>query len=383
MHLFVIDLFISLDTVAPIISGLNNKGKKTVIYFANPMQDFSKHKLIKYLNKSNFNNYKGILCLGTLNKIYFLFLKIIMHLPIMILKKLNKFWETLYKKIIFFNEKQLIKFLIKNKFHSVTIENSLPYNKKEIIINACNKARIPIICIASGLFTQKMKEKVNIDFFDKIDLFLTPNLFAPYHLNILNSKKFIVCGSPRYDDDWIKKLKEIYNCKNSYNNKNLKIAYFLRSSAYNFNEHLKLIKEIKKIKNVELKIGNKPREIVPLKLSLFGTDKLNTTELINWSDIVISSATSILVEAVQRERLAICLEHLTPEKNLYASFFSDHNKVVFNSNSDQDVIEKIKKFNFNNNFENIDKKDIDLFLNKFINRKYEGYSIVEDILKYY
>ena len=383
MHLFVIDLFISLDTVAPIISGLNNKGKKTVIYFANPLQDFSNHKLIKYLNKSNFNNHKGILCLGTLNKIYFLFLKIIMHLPIIILKKLNRLWTILYKKIIFFDEKLLIKFLMKNKFRSVTIENSLPYNKKEIIINACNKARIPIICIASGLFTQKKREKINIDFFDKIDLYLTPNLFAPYHLNILNSKKFIVCGSPRYDDDWIKKLKEIYNCKNNYNYKNLKIAYFSRSNAYNFNDHLNLIKEIKKIENVELKIGNKPREIVPLKLSLFGTDELNTTELINWSDIVISSATSILVEAVQREKLAICLEHLTPEKDNYASFFSDHNKVVFNSNSDQDVIEKIEKFNFGNNFENIDKKDIDLFLNKFINRKHEGYSIVENTLKYY
>ena len=158
MHLFIVDLFISLDTVAPIISALNNKNKKTEIYFANPLQDFSNHKLIKHLNKSNFNSNKGILCLGILNNIYFLFLKIIMHLPIIILKKLNRLWTIFYKKIIFFDEKNLIKFLIQKKFHSVTIENSLPYNKREIIINACNKAKIPVICIASGLFTQKKKE---------------------------------------------------------------------------------------------------------------------------------------------------------------------------------------------------------------------------------
>ena len=41
-----------------------------------------------------------------------------------------------------------------------------------------NKAKVPVICIASGLFTQKKREIIGIDFFDKIDLFLTPNLFV-------------------------------------------------------------------------------------------------------------------------------------------------------------------------------------------------------------
>ena len=54
---------------------------------------------------------------------------------------------------------------------------------------------------------------------------------------------------------------------------------------------------------------------------------MNTTELILWSDIVISSATSILVESVQRKKLTICLEYLTPEKDNYA-IFSDHEKII-------------------------------------------------------
>ena len=61
-------------------------------------------------------------------------------------------------------------------------------------------------------------------------------------------------------------------------NKKLKIAYFTRSNSYKFDEHLKLIEQIKKIKNVEIKLGNKPRETVPLKLSLFSRDELNTSE---------------------------------------------------------------------------------------------------------
>ena len=72
MHLFIVDLFISLDTVAPIIDGLNKKGQKTKICFVNPMQDFSHHRLIRYLNKSKFNQNHGQLCLGFVNKINYI-----------------------------------------------------------------------------------------------------------------------------------------------------------------------------------------------------------------------------------------------------------------------------------------------------------------------
>ena len=383
MHLFIIDLFISLDTVAPLIDGLNRNKQKTKICFTNPLQDFSNHKLVQYLNKSKFNENHGTLCLGIYNNFFFSLLKIIMSFPLIILKKLNRIWRNIYSNKIFFNEDQLIKFLNKNQIKTVTLENSLPSKKKNIIINACNKIGIPIICIASGLFTQKKKELIGIDFFEKIDFFLTPNLFAPYSKNILNSKKFILCGSPRYDYEWIKKLKEIYDYKYDLKNKKLKIAYFTRTTSYNFNQHLELIKKLKQIKNVEIKLGNKPREIVPLKVSLFGTDDLNTTELIIWSDIVVSSATSVLVESVQRDRLTICLEYLTPERDNYASHFSDHERVVSIAKSSEKVINIIDNFNFNRKSKVINKNDISLFLDSFIHMKNEGYNIVENIIKYY
>jgi len=122
---------------------------------------------------------------------------------------------------------------------------------------------------------------------------------------------------------------------------------------------------------------------VPLKLSLFSRDELNTSELILWSDIVISSATSVLVESIQRDKLTICLEYLTPEKDNYASFFSDHSKVVCIANSNKDVINIINKFYLNRKFKVIDEKDVDLFLDSFIKRKYKGYNIIENTLKYY
>ena len=100
MHLFVIDLFISLDTVAPLIDGLNKKDQKTKICFVNPLQDFSNYKLISYLGKSKLNENYGTLCLGIKNKIYFLLLKIIMSLPIIVLKRLNKLWNFFYNNKI-------------------------------------------------------------------------------------------------------------------------------------------------------------------------------------------------------------------------------------------------------------------------------------------
>ena len=383
MHLFIVDLFISLDTVAPLIDGLNKNEQKTKVCFVNPLQDFSNHKLIHYLNKSKFNKNHGTLCFGIHNKFFFLILKIIMSLPINILKKLNRLWKNIYSNKILFNENQLLKFFNRSQITSVTLENSLPSKKKNIIINACNKAGIPIICIASGLFTQKKDELISIDFFEKINFFLTPNLFAPYNKNILNSKKFILCGSPRYDYQWIKKLQEIYDYKYDLKNKKLKIAYFTRTTSYNYNQHLELIKKLKQIKNVEVRLGNKPREIVPLKVSLFGTDDLNTSELILWSDIVVSSATSVLVESVQRDKLTVCLEYLTPERDNYASHFSNHDRVVSIANSIEEVIEIINNFNFNGKSKVIDKNDISLFLDSFIHMKNEGYNIIENIIKYY
>ncbi len=381
MHLFIVDLFISLDTVAPIIDGLNKKGQKTKICFVNPMQDFSHHRLIQYLNKSKFNQNHGQLCLGFVNKINYIVLKIIMSLPSFFLNKLDRIWKKIYISKIFFNENNFIKFLKKNDFKSVTIEESLPKNKRKLIINACNKINIPVLCIASGLFTIKMKQDREIYLFKKINFYLSPNLFAPYKKKIQTSKKFLLCGSPRYDTKWMIKLKKIYNCKNALKNKKIKIAYFLRSTSENLNDHLKLIEKIKKIKNIEIKFGNKPREIRPLKSSLFSKDELNTTELIVWSDIVISAPTSILVDSVQRKKITICLEYLTPE-GYTMSHFSNHSNVVMIAKSANKAINIINKFN-NNKLKSSNTNDRALFLNSFINKRNKNYNIIGNIVKYY
>ena len=61
MHIFIVDLFISLDNQAPIIHALNKKTIKTKIYFVNPLQDFSNNKLIKFLDSNEYHE-NGVFC---------------------------------------------------------------------------------------------------------------------------------------------------------------------------------------------------------------------------------------------------------------------------------------------------------------------------------
>ena len=64
MHLFVIDLYISIDTFAPIADHLSERKKKVLFFNSNVIQNHSSKNnlLLKYLKKNeNFkmlNNYK-------------------------------------------------------------------------------------------------------------------------------------------------------------------------------------------------------------------------------------------------------------------------------------------------------------------------------------
>ena len=157
MHLFIIDLFISLDNVAPIIYGLNNKKISTKIYSVNPLQNFSENKLLKFLRFNKFNSYDGFLCLGLKSKIYYFLLKIVLCMPIFILKRLFRLWTFIYSNNVFLSEHLLTKMIKKNNFKTITIEGGLSANKKRIIGNACKLAKIPLINIPSGLTTSKVE----------------------------------------------------------------------------------------------------------------------------------------------------------------------------------------------------------------------------------
>ena len=348
------------------------------------MQDFSNNKLIKFLDSNEYHENGGFLCLGLINKFKFFVIKILMSLPIFLLKKLSQLWNFVYLNQTFFTIILFIKFLKNNDIKSVTIEDSLKSKVKNLIGTACNLSKIKLISVPSGLFTVKKKEKIDIKYFDKLDLYLVPNLLAPYKEYILKSSKFHLIGSARYDKKWLEILKNIFiNDKILKKKDKIRIAYFIRSTTYNIKDQLYLIKEIEKINDIEIKLGNKPREIVPLKVSLFGKDEFNTTQLILWSDIVISSATSVLVESIQREKLTICLEYLFPERENFASHFSSFPKIVKIANSSNETIKYIKDYiNKGKKYEFLEN-ELNEFYKSFINQKNKDHDLLENFVNIY
>ena len=380
MHFFFIDLYIGLDHLAPVIYSLNKKEHKTEIYSLNPVHDYRKDPLIKFLTHNNKNFYKGFLFLGIINTFYLFVLKIILKFPKFLLIKLNRLWTYLYRKKIFFSEKALFNFLNNKKIISITIDESLNINKIKIIAIVCNKLKIKLVVISTGLYTIKNKKITFIKEFDKIDFFLSSNNLCNFD-NTKNSSKYKVLGCPRYSFEWIEELNKIFK-KKLEKRKKLNIGYFVRSTAYNYKDHLSLIKKIKNFSFIDIKIRNKPREIVPSKISDFSSDELNSTELINWADIIISTPSSILVESVQKNKTTICLEYLFSEPDDKVNHFSEFYEIFCLANSDKDVIYFIENYDYLNK-KNIKPDKKNEFFNLFIHTSQNNDDLLEKYANFY
>ena len=69
---------------------------------------------------------------------------------------------------------------------------------------------------------------------------------------------------------------------------------------------------ISDIKNTDVKLIKKPRGILkPLHLQENNNIKFTSSELINWADIIVSHASSILIEAAIKNKKILFLEYLS------------------------------------------------------------------------
>ena len=139
----------------------------------------------------------------------------------------------------------------------------------------------------------------------------------------------------------MKIIDKIYNFKskkpiNSHKN----IGIFLTQNTQNFPLNHPLIKRLLKIKNLELKFRNKPRDYMPNSLCNFYRDEMDTSELINWSDTIVSTQTSAILEALIKKKRVIFLEHLIPKS--YGHWIKKYRNTVFLTKNDKDLINFIK-----------------------------------------
>ena len=108
MHLFLLDLYISVDTLAPIIDTLNPK--KVIICNVNPIRDYKNDKLLKYLLSKEIK-YINFVPLSKRNKLIYIFTKIVSLMPCGVQKKFQFFYNFVYHNYKFSSEKLIKKFL--------------------------------------------------------------------------------------------------------------------------------------------------------------------------------------------------------------------------------------------------------------------------------
>ena len=352
MHLFLFDLFVSIDILCPVINQLNPK--KIIICNINSIQNYKKNHLVSSLLKKNIQYYDY---LPISNKFFFLYflLKIVLLLPSKILKKMRFVWILIYKKFFFSSEKDIEKFIQSNYIKTISYEESSPKFIVEIFYKIAKKKNIKVIKIASGLSTGKInrigKKKLNF-----CDYYISPNKIRGEKKNQNFKHQIKYFGSLRFSSNWIKKLNKIngYRVKTK---KKINIGFFTKFFSRERSSVEQVIAKLKDNPNYQIKTREKPRDISPLKCSKSYKDDMNTSLLINWSDVIITArSSSMIIEAIICKKKVILLEYLN--KKIKKSKIYNYSFILKAKKFD-DLDNLINKKKINSNKQNI-------LINKFL-----------------
>ena len=274
------------------------------------------------------------------------------------------FWFYTTRKIDFFSNKEFKNFLIKNNVKTITICENFQKNKLAKVRNISKTLNIPLILVPSGLRLDEVKnlEMKKIDF---CDYYLNPNKIQ---IDTNKTKKNMTIGSPRYHFEWLKTLEKIYKDNaNLRQNDKLKIAAFVKSGSHfgEYDTFYELINKLKDIENVEIKIKNKPSDILPNKCTKFLEDGYSSSEIIKWSDIVITGRpSSVLAEAIIKDKYVFLINY-NNDKIKECNFYNFD--IIKKFYDESDIIEKIKILSKKDQKNNEDLRNKEIFLESFIN----------------
>jgi len=172
--------------------------------------------------------------------------------------------------------------------------------------------------------------------FDKL---VVPNeLCATRFRPFLNNEAIAVLGSPRYCDEWLDKLATLSPVPRSKTNRDtrLRIVMFLRKSEFTtfWEEVGEIIGMIATFPGVELVI--KPHTRGGWRQPLTGSaslrqlanvrvaeDSEHSISLMNWADIIIDLATSVVFEAVKAKKPVMAADYLHAGRSALAHFMPE------------------------------------------------------------
>ena len=341
MHLFLYDNLVQLDSIVPVINTIKDQ-KKITLSSLNITHNYNNNKLIKYLNQNDIE------CLtfpptNIENRIKLFLIRTLLLLPKIILLRFQSFWYRLDEKT-FLDKKEFLNFLKEKKIKSINIPNDFASNKKIFLYNLKLEYDLKIIEIEVGVRTLKTDpyEKFPLDY---CDFYLAANKFLNF-LSFKNIKEFNrktkFLGSSRYSSQWIKILDEINKIPYKRTKKK-NVALFL--APRDLEENPNFFKKILKIENINLEISNKPKSVLPLKCCDYYYDKFNANQLINWADIIICHASSIVIEAIIKKKKILFCAFIKHDKKfkVLGNQFEIFNCVKKMQNFEQ-IIENIANF---------------------------------------
>lgn len=234
---------------------------------------------------------------------------------------------------------------------------------------------------------------------DIYDFVVMPNRFSlEKHCKLgIDVEKTVILGSARYCNGWMKILgDDIYNVKEIYaNNNNLKnVLVFLGKSIvqnskgelvkiFDFNEVLKVINYLVESKCNLLIMTNtrgisREQSFALTKYSRYISDSLiSTEELVAWSDIVVTGATSASIIPIIRNKSLIYLDYCDPVTHVFNEF-----KINYISFSLDDFKEIFSLLNSKSYISNKKSENNTHFLKRFVYADCESDNVLVNYFKF-
>ncbi len=194
----------------------------------------------------------------------------------------------------------------------------------------------------------------NAGIFDKL---VVPNeLCATRFRPFLDDQSIAVLGSPRFCEEWLAKLAEIMPPSPiKQSDSQLKVVIFLRKANFTtfWEEVGEVVQMIAAFPGVELIIKphtrsgwkqslTKDKAITRLSNVSIAGDDAHSVHLMNWADVIIDLATSVVFEAVRMKKPVLAADYLIAGRSVIADYMPETEL-----RCRDDVYEKINHFLLN------------------------------------
>ena len=357
--IFFVRAYNDLDHMAPVIYKLRTKYPSLSISVLNLSLSTRFHKdfRVKFLNKIGINfshilsrlgfnslflrlYFKSMEIDSNLNK-YNPFRFFINRFIIQITRKFihNKLLHYDSEKLLLNINGELPRILIFDKtrtyFPGTLYKNLASYSKKNNIITVAmphgHNTWSNTLIAENSMEINPDKPTVNEPFYTDYVIFENKLFLERYeNFGLLEPEQIVVLGSSRFCDEWNNKIRNIVPQGNlpETSPDTFKVLCFVPEEFHNANliEFRRTINYISQFPNVVIIIKlhtrhNYYKERFPDNVFLVGND-IHSPQLIDWSNLILFTSTSVIFDAIKRDRPILYMKNTQANKLLSEDYFS-------------------------------------------------------------